>query len=132
MHNEQTRRPRQDNSATEQSRQYIGFRESSGDSMHNSNIDFHWGLLAFWRLAIRQYRQGKRWHQSLLSGKRRWPMRLHYFIWISIIIVTITGGALYHGQQDIMKTQATQDGEAKGISLFIHTATPKQWSDIEI
>lgn len=59
-------------------------------------------------------------------------MMFHYAMWLPMAIIIVMLGALDAGRKDIIKHNATHEGQAEGISLFIHTATLKQWSDIDI
>lgn len=129
MHNDQRNRDRE---TANKARVYTGFWKGSGDRMHHSNISNSNGFMEFRAMAVRKFWAFKGWHKRLLRGERRWPMRMHYAMWVSVCMIIVMISALNAGQKAMIRQQAIHDGRVEGISLFIRTATLKQWSDIDI
>ncbi len=132
MHNDQTGRSRHIDPTQEKSRQFIGIWEGSGNCMHHSNISNRNGFMEFRTLAVRSFRSFKGWHKRLLIGQRGWPMICHYAMWLPMAVIIVMLGALDAGRKELIRQQNINRGEAQGIALLIHTATLKQWSDVEI
>lgn len=93
--------------------------------MHNIDINLHGILHLDGRTDLRQVRCHSYRYKSLLGRWKAWAMKLHYTMWVIIAVSSMFAGALYRGQQDMMRQQA----RASGASMILMDLSLKELAE---